>query len=95
MEYSVKYDGEFEHFYVQSKGKPRGILEVARILNMYVDKIAELEGNQAKRDLKQHQESIANFCCWLIDNGEPIPEEHLQKFGSDYLVWYQKQAGDL
>ena len=46
-------------------------------------------------NLEQREESVANFCCWLIDNGEPIPEEQIQKYGSDYIIWARDQAKAL
>ena len=46
-------------------------------------------------NLEQREESVANFCCWLIDNGEPIPEEQIQKYGSDYIMWVRNQAKTL
>lgn len=55
----------------------------------------EAQSSLQAHNLKQREESVAEFCCWLIDNGEPIPEEQLQRYGNDYILWARNQAKAL
>ena len=49
------------------------------------------EESLAQHDKEITEKAVVKFSCYLIDNGEPIPEEQLMVFGSDFLEQLQEQ----
>lgn len=39
-------------------------------------------------------DSVVDFCAWLVDNGEPIPEEELLVIGTEYLNQLKSDVTD-
>ncbi len=51
----------------------------------------DAKGLLAQHDKEVIEKAVVDFCCYLMDNGEPIAEDHLMVFGSDFLEQLQEQ----
>lgn len=68
-----------------SSGKPMG--------DSYIILATRPKPKYTPEQLEQYVENISHFCAWLIDNGEPIPEEQLQVLGENFLRYVHKKQG--